>query len=137
MISSLEWPPGGPLSHIGLRFLVDADTADHGQVQCGVGLSVPAPVEPVTSGHSRRCGQLCDTAQLGKAGLGAEPARVVAGRDQQLPGDLDPDPDPVQQLRGERGDQGVRSARRAQRALHGHCRWPAGCAQGLGIVLPR
>ena len=96
---------GGLLGHVGLRFFVDADPADHSQVERGVGLPVPAAVESVTAGHARGGREWGDAAEHGEAGLRAEPVGVVAGGDQQLAGDLGPDPHPVQELRREGGDQ--------------------------------
>src|SRR5271167_2003308 len=43
---------GGLLGYVGLGFRVQADAADHGQVQCPVGLPITAAVEPVSLCHS-------------------------------------------------------------------------------------
>jgi hypothetical protein len=66
-------------------------------VQGGVGLSVPAPVEPATPALARGLFDGADAAERGEGCLAAQPLRVVAGCDQQGRRAVGPDPEPCQQ----------------------------------------
>ena len=57
-----------------------------------VGGPVPAAVEAVSVGLAAGGGDRCGAAEVGEGGFGAQPVGVVAGGDQQLPGDVGPTP---------------------------------------------
>src|SRR5919202_5817228 len=56
---------------------------DHA-MEGGVGLPVPAAVQPVPAGLAARGRDRAGTAEFGKGGFGADPLRVIADEDQHL-----------------------------------------------------
>lgn len=84
-------------SGVGACAWAEAEAADRGEVEGAVGLSLAAAVEPVALRHAGARGERRDAAEHREAGLAAQPLGVVAGGDEQLAGDLDADPDLLEQ----------------------------------------
>ena len=84
---------------IGERGRVPAHPDDHDPVERGVRVSMPAPVEPVSRGLSRRGGERRHTTERGKGGFRMDPARIVPGHDEQLGRRIGSDPEGGPELR--------------------------------------
>src|SRR3954463_4255358 len=73
---------------------------DHGAVEGSVGLSITAAVESMTSVRlARASGDGTRAAKFGERGFVANAFTVVAGGDEHLGGDVDPDPEGLEQTR--------------------------------------
>src|ERR1700754_5013540 len=82
---------GAPLDVVAGR-LVMAHPHDGGDVERAVSRPVASPAESVAAGGSSAARWLwCDAAELGEGGLVADAVGVVAGGDEELAGELDPD----------------------------------------------
>src|SRR5690242_11712252 len=68
---------------VGDRGLVEAHADDEDAVQGGVGLAVPAAVEPVAGGFAGAGGDGAGAAELGQGGLAVNAFGVVPDHDQQ------------------------------------------------------
>src|SRR5215212_11945882 len=64
---------------------------DDDAVEGGIGLPMPAAVQPVPAGLPARGRDRADAAELGEGGLGADPLEVVADEDEHLRGRAGPD----------------------------------------------
>lgn len=89
----------------GARVPGQADDGD--AVDRGVGLAVSASVESVLVGAARE-GRRGDAAEHREGRRGTEPGSVLAGGDQQLPGDIDANAMELQDIGIDRGDQRAR-----------------------------
>jgi hypothetical protein len=87
--------------------LVPAEPHDHDAGQRGVGLAVPAAVEPVPAGLAGGGLHRRGAAQRGERGLGVQPPGVVAGGDQQRGGAVGADTVQAAQRRSVAGGEGV------------------------------
>jgi len=84
---------------------VVAQPAEYDDVQGVVGGAVTSAVEPVTVGSAAAGWDRGHAAQVRERGFGTKPVGVVAGGDEDLPGDLDPDAGQREQPRGGGGHQ--------------------------------
>ena len=83
---------GGAAFDVGAGGLVVAHPDDGDDVEGAVGGSVAAAAEPVPAGGAAAAGWLWgDAAQLGEGCFAVDAVGVVAGGDEELAGDLDPD----------------------------------------------
>src|SRR3954449_272665 len=74
------------LGHACLSASLGSQPADGDDVQCAVGGSIAASVQPVASRFPRRGGHGTDPAQRREAGLRAQPLWIIAGCEEQLCG---------------------------------------------------
>ncbi len=91
MISFFGASFGGASLLVGVGAGVPAQAAEGDAVERGVGLAVAAAVEAVSVGASGAGGQGRDAAERGEGGFGDESVGVLAGGDQDLPGDVGSD----------------------------------------------
>jgi len=83
---------GGAALDVVAGGLVVPNADDRDDVERAVGCSVAAAAESVTTGGASAAGWLgCDAAEFGEGCLGVDSVCVVAGCDQELPGEFDTD----------------------------------------------
>src|SRR3712207_7121051 len=63
---------------------VGAHAHDDDAVEGGIGLPVPAAVQPVPAGHAAGCRDRAGAAELGQGGFGMDPLRTVADENEHL-----------------------------------------------------
>src|SRR5262245_29419621 len=102
---ALREPFGFPSRGVGAGTRTEAEARDRGEVEGAIGLPVATAIEPVALRHAGTRGERRHAAEHREAGLAAQPLRVVTSGDEQLAGDLDADPDLVEQLRVELADE--------------------------------
>jgi hypothetical protein len=91
--------------------LMAAHLDDGDDVEGAVRGAVAAAAEAVSSGGSTTaCGLWRDSAELGEGSLAVDPFRVVAGGDEELAGDVDPNAVELEEVGGGLLDQSRRSA---------------------------
>jgi hypothetical protein len=77
--------------HVGLGGFVVLHADDDGAIERGVRVAVPAAVQAVAGGLSRRGRDRGDAAKLGERGLGADALGIVARNDDHFRGDVGAD----------------------------------------------
>ena len=85
---------------VGAGAWVVAEAAKDDNVECIVGATVTAAIEPVSVGASAAGGDRCGAAEVREGGFGGDPVKVVAGGDEHLAGDLGSNPGKGKQGRG-------------------------------------
>lgn len=75
----------------------EADDSDH--VKSRIRLAITAPMEPMAHGLAGGCRNRVRAAQVGECGIRVEPLDVLPGRDEQLTGVPDPNPEQRDRLR--------------------------------------
>jgi hypothetical protein len=73
---------------VGAGAWVVAEAAKDDNVECIVGATVTAAIEPVSVGASAAGGDRCGAAEVREGGFGLDPVKVVAGADEHLAGDF-------------------------------------------------